>query len=81
MKDILSQSGIEFMPPIKKAVDQAFRQIVDVEYKNCSPARRKIKEHFVGDELKKQPLIGKLNKLMKLSPQIFPLHCFDNCKF
>jgi acyl carrier protein len=44
-------------------VDQVLHKIVDVEYKNCSPAWKKIKADFISGELKKQQLIGKLKKI------------------
>jgi hypothetical protein len=65
MKDILGEAGIEVTPQNKKAVDQAFHQIVDVEYKNCSPTWKKIKADFISDPSKKQQLIGKLKESME----------------
>ncbi len=53
MKDILSVAGIEVTPQNKKAVDQAFHSIVDVEYKNCSPTWEKIKADFISDQSNK----------------------------
>jgi len=64
MKGILSDAGIEVTPRNKKAVDQALHEIVDVEYKNCSPAWKKIKQDYIGDESKKQRLISKLKESM-----------------
>jgi hypothetical protein len=49
----------------QKAVDQAFHGIVDVEYKNCSPTREKIKADFISDQSNKQQFIGKLKESMK----------------
>lgn len=62
MKDILNEAGIEVTPQNKKAVDQAFHGIVDVEYKNCSPTWKKIKADFMSDEIKKQQIIGQLKE-------------------
>ena len=65
MKDILSDAGIEVTPQNKKAVDQALHAIVGVEYKNCSPTWKQIKQDYIGDESKKQHLIDKLKESMK----------------
>ena len=65
MKDILSEAGIEVTPQNKKAVDQAFHNIVDVEYKNSSSTWKKIKADFISDPSKKQQLIGKLKESME----------------
>ena len=64
MKDILSEAEIEVTPQNKKAVDQVLHNIVDVEYKNCSPTWKKIKQDYIGDESKKQRLISKLKESM-----------------
>ena len=67
MKDTLSQACIKVAPQNKKAVDQAYHQIVEVEYGNCSPAWKKLKEVFFSNEPKKQQVINKLKESMKYS--------------
>jgi hypothetical protein len=38
MKDVLDEAGIEVTPENKKEVDGVIHRLVEVEYKNCSPA-------------------------------------------
>ena len=65
MKDILSDAGIEVTPQNKKAVDQALHKIVDVEYKNCSPTWKKIKEHIKGDARERDLFIRRLKERLQ----------------
>ena len=42
MKDVLDEVGVEITPDNKKEIDAILHRIVDVEYKNCSTAWKKI---------------------------------------
>ena len=67
MKDVLEGAGIDVTPQNKKPVDQALHQIAGVEYKNCSPAWKKLKSDFIYDPSRKQELIARLKESMKQS--------------
>ena len=50
MKDVLEELGIEVTPQNKKDIDADIHKAVGVEYKNCSPAWRAVKERIRSDE-------------------------------
>jgi len=61
IKDILDEAGIEVVPSNKKAINQAFHQIVGVTYKDCPTTWKRLKqEELMHDEQKRQELIKKL---------------------
>lgn len=49
MKDVLEEAGVEVTKENKKEIDGVLHKMVDVEYKNCSPAWKAIKEQIKGD--------------------------------
>ena len=62
MKDVLEEAGIEVTKENKKDVDRIIHGLVDVEYKNCSPAWKAVKEHIRSDEKARARFIGRLKK-------------------
>jgi len=60
MKDIFEEAGIEITPDNKKDLDRIIHGITEVEYKNCSPAWKALKERIIGDEKAKKQFIKKL---------------------
>ena len=60
MKDVMEEVGIEITPHNKKEIDRILHGIVDVEYKNCSPAWKKIKEMVKGDPVERELFVQKL---------------------
>jgi hypothetical protein len=64
MKDILIEAGIDVSEENKKEIDQIIHRLVAVEYKNCSPTWKAVKEHIKGDEAKRKQFIGKLKKAL-----------------
>ena len=64
MKDVLDEVGVEITPDNKKEIDAILHGIAGVEYKNCSPAWKKIKEMVKGDEAERDMFIGKLKKAL-----------------
>jgi hypothetical protein len=66
MKEILEEAGIEVTKENKKDIDGVIHGLVDVEYKNCSPAWKAIKEQIKIDDKTKNRFIKtlkqKLNK-------------------
>jgi hypothetical protein len=65
MQDILEETGIEVTPGNKKDVDRIIHGIMEVEYKNCSPTWKAIKEQIMGDEKAKKQFIKKLKDGLK----------------
>jgi hypothetical protein len=60
MKDLLDEAGIEVTPANKKEVDRIIHEFVGVEYKNCSPAWKGVKEDVLADPKRRQALVTKL---------------------
>ncbi len=67
IKDILNEAGIEVTSSNKKQLDQAIHDILEVPYKDCPTAWRKLKEQIVGDEKKRKDLAEKLNDALRSS--------------
>lgn len=65
IKGILDEAGIEVTPSNKKEIDQAIHQILGVSYKDCPHTWKKLKQHVIGDEQKKQDLIRKLRDALR----------------
>ncbi len=62
MKDVLAETGVEITPDNKKQIDQIIHDMVAVEYKNCSPTWKSVKEHIKSDKAKKKQFIKKLKQ-------------------
>jgi hypothetical protein len=54
LKDELTQAGITITPENKKAVDKAIHELMAVEYKNCAPTWKAVKERIKKDPLARQ---------------------------
>jgi hypothetical protein len=65
MKDVLDEIGVEVTPKNKKEVDRIVHELVDVEYKNCSPAWAAIKERIKGDRAAREEFVGKLTRKLR----------------
>ncbi len=50
MKDIFVKAGIEVTKENKKKLDEAIHSYVGVEYKNCSPTWKAVKEQLLENE-------------------------------
>jgi len=50
MKDVLAEAGVEVTKENKKEIDRIIHEIVDVDYKNCSPTWKGVKEHIKQDD-------------------------------
>ena len=62
MKDVLEEAGVEVTKENKKEIDRILHELVKVEYKNCSPGWKAIKEQIRGDHEAKARFIEKLKK-------------------
>ena len=64
MKDILIEAGIDVTGDNKKEIDRAIHRLVAVEYKNCSPTWKAVKEQIKGDDATRKQFIKKLKKAL-----------------
>ncbi len=60
MKDVLVEAGVEVTDKNKKEIDRIIHELVDVDYKNCSPTWKGVKEHIKQDETARNQFIEKL---------------------
>ena len=65
MKDVLEEAGIEVTRDNKKNIDRVIHDLVDIEYKNCSPAWKAVKEHIKKDEEARKRFIKRLKAKLK----------------
>ena len=67
MDEIFKELNIEITKENKKEIDRAIHKIVEVEYKNCPDAWKKIKEIIRGtDENEKKKFISYIEKELKI---------------
>ena len=64
MKDVL-EAGIEITKDNKKEIDRIIHGLVDVEYKNCSPVWKAVKDHIQKDEEARNKFIKRLKAKLK----------------
>ena len=62
MKDIFEQLGIEVTKANKKQLDKIIHGLVDVEYKNCSPTWKAIKDQIKGDDKARSQFVKRLKQ-------------------
>lgn len=60
MKDVLAAAGITVTPENKKEIDRIIHDLVKVEYKNCSPTWKAVKEQIRADEKLRDRFITEL---------------------
>ncbi|MFC1884376.1 hypothetical protein ACFL2O_06385 [Thermodesulfobacteriota bacterium] len=65
MKDILEDAGVVVTKENKKEIDRLIHNLVDVEYKNCSPAWKAVKEEIKSDEREREAFIKKIKAGLK----------------
>ena len=65
MKDVVEEAGVEVTKENKKDIDRIINRMVDVEYKNCSPTWKEVKEHIKRDEKARSRFIEKLKESLK----------------
>ena len=66
MKDILEEIGINITPENKKEVDRIIHKIVEVEYKNCPPTWKAVKEEIKNDSEKRARFVARLKQELVL---------------
>jgi hypothetical protein len=65
MKDVLDEAGIEVTKENKKDIDRIIHKMMDVEYKNCSPTWKEVKEQIKGDEKARRRFIERLKESLR----------------
>lgn len=63
MKDVLEKAGVEVTKENKKEIDQIIHELVNVPYKQCSPAWKGVKEHIKDKSLFIKKLKKRLGKV------------------
>ena len=64
MKDVLDEAGITVEKGGKKDIDRMIHSIVNVEYKNCSPTWKKVKERIKGGASERATFIDELRQYL-----------------
>ena len=67
MKDVLEEAGVEITKYNKKEIDKIIHGLVDVEYKNCSPTWKSVKEQIKIDPTARNNFIKKLKKKLTIN--------------
>ena len=62
MKDILEEAGVIIDKDNKKDVDRIIHELVDVEYKNCSPTWKEVKARIKSDEAARNRFVAELKQ-------------------
>ena len=62
MKDILEEIEVNITPENKKEVDRIIHKIVEVEYKNCPPTWKAVKEEIKNDSEKRARFVARLKQ-------------------
>jgi len=60
IKDIFEFAGIDITPKNKKDIDRAIHELVEVEYKQCSPTWKALKAEIASQECGRQVFAQKL---------------------
>ena len=60
MKDVLAEAGVEVTQENKKEIDRIIHEMVDVDYKNCSPTWKGVKDHIKQDDTARNRFIETL---------------------
>lgn len=64
MQEIFGSAGIEVTKDNKKKIDELIHKLVDVKYKDCPRAWKRIKETILLDEKKKEDFVNELKKAL-----------------
>ena len=65
MKDVLEEAGISVDKDNKQVVDRIIHEMVNVEYKNCSPAWKEVKEHIKTDPATRSRFVAELKQRLE----------------
>ncbi|VBB42804.1 conserved hypothetical protein [uncultured Desulfatiglans sp.] len=64
MKDVLEEAGVVITAENKQSVDRIVHSLVDVPYKDCSPAWKAVKEQIRNDPGARERFIQRLKGAM-----------------
>jgi hypothetical protein len=64
MKDILEEAGITVDKQNKKDIDKVIHSLVNVDYKDCSPTWKKVKERIKSDASERAAFIAELKQYL-----------------
>ena len=64
MKEVLEEVGVEITADNRKEIDRILHGVVNVQYKNCSPVWKKIKEIVMGDPVERERFVQKLKAVL-----------------
>jgi hypothetical protein len=62
MKDVLEEAGVEITPENKKEIDRVIHELVEVEYKSCSPTWKGVKERTKADQASRSRFATRLKE-------------------
>ena len=65
MKDVIEEAGVEIAPHNKKEIDRLIHDMVDIEYKECSPTWKRVKELIKGDQESRNRFVSRLKDEFK----------------
>ncbi len=65
MKDVLEEAGITVDKNNKQEVDRIIHEMVDVEYKDCSPTWKGVKERIKTDPETRSRFVADLKKRLE----------------
>jgi cytochrome c551/c552 len=65
MKDILDEAGVAVTEENKQEIDRIIHGVVAVEYKNCSPTWKAVKEHIKGDQKARDLFVKRIRKAVQ----------------
>jgi len=65
MKDVLDEAGIEVNKENKKYIERIIHKMMDVEYKNCSPTWKEVKENIKGNGKTRSRFIERLKESLR----------------
>ncbi|MDY6917561.1 MAG: hypothetical protein SVP26_06390 [Chloroflexota bacterium] len=64
ISDVLGEAGIEVTPANRKQIDQAIHQMVDVHYKDCPTAWKKLKQDVLTNDDKRRHLVAHVREAL-----------------
>ena len=64
LNELFNEAGIEVTPGTRKQIDEAIHRIVEVDYKECPAAWKKLKQEIIKDEAKQREFARKLKKAL-----------------
>jgi len=65
MKEVFEEAGVEITKENKKEIDRILHGLVDVEYKNCAPTWKAVKDQIKENDETRKRFIERLKKKVK----------------